>query len=348
MFLGKPEKGGSLTEFLAGHVRWLNRARTTTGRLSPFSDLFKLADFAILDIGARGGAPEWTTPLAPYTRYFACEPDPAAAALLKAALGTAHAWKSVTIVQQALAEPPGPTKLYVTRHTGMSSLLKPNLEVVNTFGLENEFTIEHEVTVSAVTLREAAARYGFEDLSLIKVDTQGTELNILQSGRDLLAGPVQGVFVEVEFRPFYQGQPLFSEVETFLRGLDFELISLEGVTRRRTNTGWRVGYSRREITWAHALFVKRAIEPGTMSANLLFRRTVQQIGIAMAREQFDLAAERLMLPHFQDELARRGLSVGLSDLDSFVQRTFSRPSYKWFCARWPTIEKNRDRRYCRW
>jgi Methyltransferase FkbM domain len=62
-------------------------------------------------------------------------------------------------------------------------------------------------------------------IDFIKLDTQGSELEILQGGVRALAG-VRCVEVEVEFNPIYRGQPLFYEVDAFMRGQGFVLWKL--------------------------------------------------------------------------------------------------------------------------
>jgi FkbM family methyltransferase len=317
--------------------------RPPTEDLGAIADLLQLGEFKILDVGARGGALDWINFLAPYSTYYACEPAADARAKLKRSMEATHQWKGVTPIPEAIAPQAGTVALNIMHHPGMSSLLTPNMDVVRTFGLENEFTVVRQIEVPAVTMTQAAKTYGFEDLTLIKVDTQGTELGILESGRDLLASTVQGVFIEVEFREFYLGQPLFSEVETFLRALGFELISLEGITRRRTTTGLALGYSRREMAWAHALFIKKAPKPDVVGEEAFFRATIAQIGIALAREQFDLAAERLMIPQFQEKLSKLDLRIDLDVLEAYVRGVVARGLYRDFCNSWPSVVKHRDR-----
>jgi hypothetical protein len=63
---------------------------------------------------------------------------------------------------------------------------------------------------------------GIAEVSFMKLDAQGAELDILGGGRRLLRGCV-GVEVEVEFSPIYEGQPVFSDVDQFLREQGFVL-----------------------------------------------------------------------------------------------------------------------------
>lgn len=78
----------------------------------------------------------------------------------------------------------------------------------------------------------------------LSIDTQGTELEILQGGLETLTKNVLAVFVEVGFAPTYEGQPMFSALEAFLRAQGFALASLEvfpaqARTRERVPIGFR-------------------------------------------------------------------------------------------------------------
>lgn len=66
---------------------------------------------------------------------------------------------------------------------------------------------------------------------VIKIDTQGTELDILRGSGRLLDNTL-AVELEVEFVPQYIDQPLFSDVDAFMRQQGF---TLRGIRR----TYWR-------------------------------------------------------------------------------------------------------------
>jgi hypothetical protein len=85
-------------------------------------------------------------------------------------------------------------------------------------GIRADSTQEIEV----VTLDEWSRQEGVAEVSFMKLDAQGSELDILRGGRGLLQSCV-GVEVEVEFSPIYEGQPQFSDVDQFLREHGFVL-----------------------------------------------------------------------------------------------------------------------------
>ena len=55
----------------------------------------------------------------------------------------------------------------------------------------------------------------------LKIYIQGGELEVFRNGVNKLRNSLI-IHTEVEFLPMYKGQPLFSEVEMFLRNMAFE------------------------------------------------------------------------------------------------------------------------------
>ena len=53
-------------------------------------------------------------------------------------------------------------------------------------------------------------------VDFIKLDTQGSELDILHGAGSLLDN-CSGLQLEVMFSPLYEGQPLFADVDAYLR-----------------------------------------------------------------------------------------------------------------------------------
>jgi len=77
------------------------------------------------------------------------------------------------------------------------------------------------VTLPTLPLDDAAAKFGLTDASYLKLDIQGAELEVLQSGPRLLAESVMALRVETEFLPIYKGQPLQKDIDGCLRAHGF-------------------------------------------------------------------------------------------------------------------------------
>lgn len=63
------------------------------------------------------------------------------------------------------------------------------------------------------------------DVSFIKIDTQGYEDRVLEGATDILARAA-GLIVELSFVPLYEGQPLFDEMVELVRSAGFDMWSI--------------------------------------------------------------------------------------------------------------------------
>lgn len=239
---------------------------------------FAQTGLTLVDIGGRRSVVRELRLLAPFAHYVTCEPDRDEAARLADA--HRHAWHQFTVVPAAIGGSIGDAPMYVTKKAGMSSLLEPDPAVVQRFVRSDRFEVIGSVRVPTLTLDAAAAAHAFTDACFLKLDTQGTELDILRSGPDVMR-TVVGVSVEMAFRPFYRGQPVFGEVDAFLRALGFELFQLE-----RTNVRHAPAHldlvSERVTTYAHALYFREAASSDAAGR-------VRLLALLLAYRYFDLA-----------------------------------------------------------
>lgn len=279
--------------------------------------LFGEAGLVLVDVGARGRPKGEMEALAPYAGLVACEPDPIEAARLSETLQSSAPWRSVTVVPKALGARAGTRDLFMTAQPGLSSLLRPDEEITARYWFADAFEIARVEQVEAITLDAAATAFGFEDACFLKLDTQGTELEILQSGERLLASSVQGLYVETNFQPFYREQPLFADVDEFLRTRGFVLIDLRPTLQRGADH-LRDRYSRRQVVWAHCLYL-RGVDQAAASSETedSLSAAARWLCIALAYEHYDLARGFVGHPVVGRALAQRfgpSLSSELDDL----------------------------------
>ncbi len=118
-------------------------------------------------------------------------------------------------------------------------------------------------------------------VDFLKLDIQGAELAALQGAASVLARTAM-IQCEVEFAPIYQGQPLFSEVELFLRRAGFMLIDLVTEARRApVVASGRAGAE--QLLWADGVFVRRAelvSDDGLLAQAILAAALYDKPGIA--------------------------------------------------------------------
>jgi FkbM family methyltransferase len=169
-----------------------------------------------------------------------------------------------------LNELKGPTETYLPyaigdgkRHSlnfcqapGMTSLLTPNQQVLELFhGFPDWGKVIGTEEVDTHRLDDIAET---ADIDMVKIDIQGGELMALSHAKQRLKTTLV-IQTEVEFLPMYEGQPLFSEVEMFLRKQGFMLHRFYPAVSRvmrplLVDNNIFAGLS--QLFWADAIFIR--------------------------------------------------------------------------------------------
>jgi hypothetical protein len=98
---------------------------------------------------------------------------------------------------------------------------------------------------------------------LLKLDIQGAELMVLRNAEARLASALV-VQAEVEFLPLYRDQPLFGEVEGFLRARGFvfhRFFPTVSRTFRPTLVNQDIYAGLSQLVWADGVFVRDLTRP---------------------------------------------------------------------------------------
>jgi len=107
-----------------------------------------------------------------------------------------------------------------------------------------------KTSVSCITLDEFADRHDVRQIDYLKLDTQGTELDIIRGGERIVRSKLV-IRTEVEFVEMYEGQDLFDEVARELSLAGFRFLDFTDGPRHQ---GKRI--------WADALFVRPQLDRG--------------------------------------------------------------------------------------
>lgn len=173
-------------------------------------------DVVVIDIGARWGAGDRWRRFGPRVRVVGFDPDEHECARLN------EAEPDVRYVPRALGAEAGSATLHNTVEPACSSLYPPYPGLADArpelAGMRSTGTR----TVELTTLDDWLDESEFDEAHVLKLDTQGSELDILRGARRTLAH-VRMLEVEVELNPLYEGQPLFGDVDRFLREQGFVL-----------------------------------------------------------------------------------------------------------------------------
>jgi FkbM family methyltransferase len=118
-----------------------------------------------------------------------------------------------------------PSRFHFARYPGCSSLLPPNpalIDMFMTIGCANpggNFHIVRTEMVDTVRLDDLSTSI---TIDYLKIDVQGYELEIMRNGTGKLSNAVV-IESEVEFVALYKNQPLFGDLQCFMREQGFVL-----------------------------------------------------------------------------------------------------------------------------
>ena len=185
----------------------------------PFSflDIANVEPLTIVDVGA--SALEETAAyheIAARTgsRVIGFEPDQSACTNLNAAARPGHTYFPLAIGAG------GSASLYETVHPLSSSLYKPDAELLKHFTMfDRLMAIKRVHTLDTHRLDDVVSA---AEIDFLKMDVQGAELDVLRGAERLLPSILM-IQTEVEFLPIYEHQPLFADVDKYLRAAGFQL-----------------------------------------------------------------------------------------------------------------------------
>jgi len=152
--------------------------------------------------------------------------------------------------------------LYVTNQPMCSSLYPPNHEFIRRFaGMMELSGLSFSVEIETTTLDDFCQAEGVSEIDFLQIDVQGADLDVLQGAETLLSHSGLAIQIEVEFSPLYENQPLFADVDQYLRVRDFSLFGLELSQWNRSVVTYDLGIGRRQLLWADAFYLRDLVNP---------------------------------------------------------------------------------------
>lgn len=170
--------------------------------------------FTLLDIGAADGVNAKWNIIKNKSNIILVEPHKESAKKLKD--------KGLNVIESVLHSQDGKEiKFYNARKPLCSSFYKPNFSHLTKFSDSKRFEIVSEDIFTSSCLDTEIKK--FDQPSFIKIDTEGSELDILKGSNKTLSN-VFGLEVECSFFQLREEQPLFEEVRHYLENLDFVFV----------------------------------------------------------------------------------------------------------------------------
>lgn len=210
----------------------------------------------VLDAGGRYGLhPTWK-PFKGELDYYLFEPDEKESSRLKEKYK--HRSDEIKIYPSGLSENGGEYTLNLFKNKAMSSTNVRN-PISSLFLGERlqEVEIIDTIKFPTTSIDSFASSQNLK-VDFLKLDTEGTEFNILKGAEYQLGNHVIGIRVEVAFDFIFEGMPLFGTIHDFLLNHNFILLNLDYDGKgdyqfEQINVNKRYGI----LTSTDAVYVKR-------------------------------------------------------------------------------------------
>lgn len=201
-----------------------------------------------VDVGAMGGIPAKWARIKPCLKVIGFEPDKREFAKLQ----NSDYQQFFNRVVYGRSEN---ITLNITRDPGKTSIYKPNFAVLNAFPDSQRHQVVETLAIDRAQVDSLDHILGQHtlDADFLKIDTQGSELDILK-GAAVSLGHAFGVEVEVEFLSLYESQPLFGDVHALLTRSGFVLYDLRRAYWKHKPYCDYIGKG--QLVFADALYVK--------------------------------------------------------------------------------------------
>ena len=197
-----------------------------------------------VDVGSRRGLQDFWRPYLPWMRVDAFEPDAE-----DCAKEQERSPENVRFIPVALAGETTRRKFYVLNRLTGSSLYPPT-EVLNRYTYSGYGALKSVIDVECTSFSDYIRQYERPAPNLIKIDTQGAELEIMESLDEPYWPELYAVQCEVSFQEFHKGMPYFADFDKFMRDKGFYLADLHSHRSYRCQNDEQFYYLKNELGYA--------------------------------------------------------------------------------------------------
>ena len=286
---------------------------------------------SVIDAGGRYGIhPSWKS-FTGELSYYLFEPDAAECARLE--LKYSNRKDEINIFNLALDQRDGSLEIDMFRNRAMSSSSVRNpISSLFKNQRQDEVDIVDQIRIQSRSVDSFCSERNLK-IDFLKLDTEGSEYEILLGAVEQIAETIIGIRVEVSFDQIFAEKQLFGAISDFLLKKNFFLLNLDYRGRGDfQNEFVNIDRSYGILTASDAVFLRRKVsfflmdEHGGLAQAI---RVLKYAAFCFENGAPDVGLDLLMSAR-QDHGANLGL-VDDSELFKFVDRTVQRYFYslKW-------------------
>lgn len=185
---------------------------------------------------------------------------------------------------------------YISVSGQASSLFKENVKLTSRFHAGKYGKIVRTEKVNVKEISKLLKTQNIEKFDFLKIDVEGSELNIMKNLEKILKDDCLGILSECFFQEYHLNRALFSDIELYLRGLGYYVFDI-GIEKwgRTTNPieyplGHRgeVNGGNAQVMFANVLFLK---DPIINEDSMSIEQIKKLIVLADMYDQKDFADE---------------------------------------------------------
>lgn len=156
---------------------------------------------------------------------------------------------TINIVEKALGSKDETKTLYISNLSNMNSLQKPK-ELA--WGFSNKKSVDVEIT----TLDQFCYKNDIKHIDILKLDVQGSELDILFGSKTILEkGNISLIYVEWQVTPLYENHHKYYKIAEFLAGFEYEFFNIYNINEARSG----------QIRWGDAIYTSKILREKMLS-----------------------------------------------------------------------------------
>lgn len=234
------------------------------------SGAFASEPLVVVDIGARGGFEQHWSLYGDQVELIGFEADSEECERLNQQISNSRN----RLFPIALHQNRGKKTFYVTAYPSASGFYPPDMNQVQRFPDKVNLSVVKTLEMDTVDFDSFASENGIDYVDFMKLDTEGSELDILKGAIRFLKKSVIGLSVELLFQQWHKEQPVFGDVDSFLRPLGFRLFDLAIYRSSREalpvpkSSPVPSSVERGQVVWGEALYLRDGVNEIESSSTL--------------------------------------------------------------------------------